>query len=427
MCMQQYRVMGSSALHVVTLHCNRPPVPCYVDGSSGAGGATNARITSLDGLRGIAALSVLFFHLLITSSDLGRGADGYRVHGLFHQLLTWTPLRAAWAGPEAVWIFFVLSGFVLARRYLDGTPVEVRSYYPRRLVRLYVPMIASVVFAVAVHAIPLRPYPGMTSSLGLALAPNQATHVLSTTLLVFGNSTSLNGVWWTLQWEVWFSLLLPIFVIASRAAGDRQVRLGFAFLLLATLGPAAVNGRVNLFTYSAITCLPIFGIGVALAGCERPLRSTTAFARRTWLGPILTFACAIGLVAPQGTLAIARTHHITGQLPFIVGTALSLLAATGLVTLALVYGDFARFLSTRPIHWLGTRSYSLYLVHVPILVTMSLIFKLTGTPWWYLIGATGLSLAIAEVFYRLVERPSIHLARSIGHRFSPRDRAAAEH
>jgi peptidoglycan/LPS O-acetylase OafA/YrhL len=70
--------------------------------------------------------------------------------------------------------------------------------------------------------------------------------------------------------------------------------------------------------------------------------------------------------------------------------------------------------------WLGKRSFSLYLVHEPIVVTVA--YLLGGRPslWMELGLAIPLSLLAAEVFGRFVEQPSLHLARNFGVSLSQR-------
>jgi hypothetical protein len=82
----------------------------------------SGRLPSLDGLRGVAALIVVVHHTLLTVPSLSVAyfLDGpAAVRGSKAWWLSWTPLHLIWAGGEAVIVFFVLSGFVLALPYVN--------------------------------------------------------------------------------------------------------------------------------------------------------------------------------------------------------------------------------------------------------------------------------------------------------------------
>ncbi|WP_431247643.1 acyltransferase family protein [Leifsonia xyli] len=94
-----------------------------------------------------------------------------------------------------------------------------------------------------------------------------------------------------------------------------------------------------------------------------------------------------------------------------------LLSLTGVATIvALAFASpVRRALETRPLQWAGTRSFSIYLVHEPILVAAAILVGADG--WWWLLVAAPLVpviLLVAEVFHRFVERPSITLSRTVG-------------
>jgi peptidoglycan/LPS O-acetylase OafA/YrhL len=76
----------------------------------------SARVTSLDGLRGLAAVVVLVHHALLAAPVFAAayygGSVADRVGGMAWAFI-YTPLHLIWAGTEAVYLFFVLSGVVL--------------------------------------------------------------------------------------------------------------------------------------------------------------------------------------------------------------------------------------------------------------------------------------------------------------------------
>ena len=111
-------------------------------------GATSARVTFLDGLRGIAAFVVIVSHLIAGFFPaLYFGAEG-RSGAELMDAISKSPLFVAYSGTFAVYIFFVLSGFVIAASAAKTTcrlPVLVIARY----LRLAVPVGASVCFAFA--------------------------------------------------------------------------------------------------------------------------------------------------------------------------------------------------------------------------------------------------------------------------------------
>ncbi len=99
------------------------------------------RFSSLDGLRGIAAVVVMIHHSMMVLPSLAA-PHFTNIH--VEPALSWswfaahTPLHWFWAGREAVWVFFVLSGFVLTRWLMRTSRQSWLAYYSSRLIRLYV-------------------------------------------------------------------------------------------------------------------------------------------------------------------------------------------------------------------------------------------------------------------------------------------------
>ncbi|CAN5298732.1 hypothetical protein BH09ACT1_BH09ACT1_04810 [soil metagenome] len=111
------------------------------------------RRNELDAVRGLAALSVLVFHILsVNSSQLALGITLAPVEGWLANVFTYSPLHVIWLGSEAVWLFFVLSGFVLSRS-ASRPSFECNVYFPSRLVRLYLPVFGAILFAWVIYLI----------------------------------------------------------------------------------------------------------------------------------------------------------------------------------------------------------------------------------------------------------------------------------
>ncbi len=362
------------------------------------------RIRSLDGLRGVAALIVVIHHTLLAASP--ALANTYLPNNGFHGptwawLLSETPLHILWAGPEMVLIFFVLSGYVLAipavrlaSRWFDS------SYYPRRIARLYVPAWFAIALGGLLHELHRHRVPG--ASWWLNAHVQQLTiydGVRDATLVHGGTLWPFTSVLWSLKYEVWFSLLLPLFL--ALAIATRQRRLAALVLAIGCVLVAVVGADRGAAT---LRFMPVFILGVLLAfHIERlqPPRSRLVF-------PIASIACVCLLTLDY--MAGGQGSSNSTGLPYIAAVLGAVLA----VWLAIVFSASRELLSRPRFQWLGSRSYSLYLVHEPIIVAIA--FLLGGRPdaWLLLIIAVPAALIASDLFWRLVESPSVRLARRLG-------------
>lgn len=347
------------------------------------------RLTQLDSLRGVAALVVVVHHVLLTVPVF---AEPYRSERPEVDGSAWwfvyTPLHLLWDGKAAVAIFFVLSGFVLVLPFARRRP-DWPTYYPRRLARLYLPTWAAVVFSLILNLVFVRQEVG---SWWVAQHQYNATSLLgiggaSTLVIATG---WLNSALWSLKWEVWFSLLLPLYLIVVRACGRWWP----------LLWPAAlIASQVGLTTdITALHYLPEFMIGVA-AGLHRETveRWTSRVSPAGWIACLVVALLAIN--APWYPVPVP--FSLTWMQ---AGCALLVLTVwrSGLV---------ARALNTAPLLWLGQVSFSLYLVHEPIVVSVA---QVTGDMWQTLGCSLVLSLLAGWAFYTWIEKPAHGLSRSVG-------------
>ena len=97
------------------------------------------RIEVFDGIRGLASLIVMFFHLCVWSVN-GYRANTYREFvSPFWEMMTNTPLKIFWGGNEAVLVFYIIGGFVLAKPYLTGRKLAFVPFIIRRWIRVMLP------------------------------------------------------------------------------------------------------------------------------------------------------------------------------------------------------------------------------------------------------------------------------------------------
>jgi peptidoglycan/LPS O-acetylase OafA/YrhL len=368
-----------------------------------------SRIRSLDGVRGIAAVVVLLYHHSLVARPALEQEPGV------WEWLTQSPVKILTAGTEAVLIFFVLSGLVVALPALKGG-LDWLSYYPSRLVRLYLPVVASLVLAAGFLA--LVPHSESQTAPGSWLLERNADAAPLSLLLneatLLPATYTLNNVLWSLRWEVLFSVLLPVFVVVARAVASR------VWVAVAVSTVLMVLGRV--VGVDALVYLPTFFLGTLMAANLDRLQAwgESVSARRAgWVWPGIGLVSAVVLISGW----LARPLVPAASTGSAVLWGLSGLGAAGLIAVAMLSPLSRRLLESRVPRWLGRISFSLYLVHIPVLAAAAFLI---GDDRWWLVSAVALpaSFAIAVLFHAAVERPAHALARRVGNRArSQRDRS----
>lgn len=373
--------------------------------------APTLRIPSLDGLRGAAALVVLLHHALLTMSGFAAVYWGLPAPG-FVAPFAFTPLHAIWAGHEAVLVFFILSGVVLTLPATQHRATPWVAYYPSRLIRLYLPVAFAVGFAVLLARLWPRDADGRFSPWVQMHneAPTLSSAVHNAFLL--NGTTWLNSPLWSLQWEVWFSLLLPLYVLLAVKWGRRfWIPIGCCLVTLIIAG--------DLTGIAALRYLPYFGLGALVAAnldAVSALSQRFSRSRRSTVVQLVLLAAALLMLTFRwwpGNLLPAPSANFS--------SAAVALGAVAIVLMAVCMPRVRAFLSSRALVAVGTISFSLYLVHEPILVTiavttapeMSWIAPLVGIP---------LSLLMSWLFFVLVERGTHRLARDVARRITARAR-----
>jgi len=358
------------------------------------------RIGSLDGLRGIAAAVVLVHHAFLTVPPLSKSNYGLAVPDSL-LWLTDSPLHVIWAGREAVFVFFVLSGFVLTLPALRRTQDWV-AFFPSRAVRLYVPVVASLLIALVLYLLVPR-----TSDPHQALWVNAHAQTLSLRSLfddfTLVSPTLLNSPLWSLTWEVLFSLLVPLFVSIAAVTMQRWWLTAVAGVLLSAAG--------EYLHLEWLIYLPMFLIGSALAAGWERIRAVP-----TGLGWGLLMASLLGISSPAW-FPPPFSHPVVEQVVILA-------AAFTVVLLAGKWLPAERFLLGPVPRELGRISFSLYLVHEPIAVSLANLLPVTWSPWWTVVATIPIAIGAAFVFSRFVELPAHRLAKAIAKRLSSGGTAA---
>jgi peptidoglycan/LPS O-acetylase OafA/YrhL len=375
------------------------------------------RTAGLDGLRAVAALSVLCLHVWLYGQP---NPDSPRRSGLLDS--------AVFEFRLGLVFFFVLSGYLLYRAFAGAAlqrerPVDVARYARRRFARIVPAYWLAMAGAIALLW-------GARGSAGVRLPPAEALPLFA----VFGQNYShatfftLNPVSWTLCLEAAFYVALPLIGFAAYRFG--RGRFGAQVALLLGLGAAGL-------TYSAVhyaagwdalagkalpAYLPHFACGmlVALWAERRRIRSAPDLSQAVSVALVIGgFALAGGDAlwhARAGTPAGDPWLSILGDVPAAAGFALVVAAAVA------GRGPAVGWMSARPLAWVGLVSYGVYLWHVPLILFLRSNGLLPSGMLPALAVVLPLVLAVSAASWYLVERPLLARAGRTRSRASARRR-----
>ncbi|WP_140885663.1 acyltransferase family protein [Muricoccus nepalensis] len=309
------------------------------------------RQPELDALRGLAALSVLLHHNLVAAGLL---------RGWLYDVLEASPLRGLVSGRPAVLFFFVLSGYVLARSLRGTGTGRSAGRYARwvlqRAVRLGLPTLGALLLSVLLYRLTYDgTWPGQTPWLRQQLwrhPPELGEFLRQALLLVPERGFDLVYPVWSLVHEWRISLLIPALVAVPALGGSR----GAARLVLVGAGLSGLaGGSAGEGTYTGETAL-------------EDLRATLYFLLPFLLGVALEAGRVAEIPGGWGMVAAALLA-VAGLAR--VGSDLAIVAAAALLIWAGQRpGPFRAALRRPALVALGTVSFSLYLVHEPLLAAL---------------------------------------------------------
>jgi peptidoglycan/LPS O-acetylase OafA/YrhL len=307
---------------------------------------TRKRLAGLDGLRGVAALFVVLHHCWLLSFpgfpvNDAPGWTGWLLYGHF-----------------AVVVFIVLSGFSLAvSPARSGWRLgSLPTFFSRRAWRILPPYWAALLFSLVI-AWTVIPQPGQQ-------VPTGQSALIYGLLLqdVFG-SPSPNGALWSIAVEAQLYLAFPLMLLVLRRAGA-AVMLGAVTAIVVLVGALApAVPAVDLLMRLTPQFAALFAMGAVCAGIVRA-------GERTGRLPWHWFAAAAALPV-LALIVLAGPSWVVANF-FWVDLAIG--PAAGLLLVGVATGRpvrLVRLLDTRPLRRLGSFSYSLYLIHSPLVVMVN--------------------------------------------------------
>ena len=349
-------------------------------------------ITGLDGIRAIAVIMVLAYHLKLA---------------LFK------------SGFLGVTVFFVLSGYLITGILIseveeEGT-IDLKNFWLRRIRRLVPAVMSMAVVIIFVSAVVNRVIftKGCKDFLASVLGFNNWWQIFNkVSYFEAAGVPSPFTHCWSLAIETQFYLIYPLILLGIyklvKSRGEGRAKRGLLFagvtLLLALISvilmivlfdPQQDASRVYYGTDTRAFSL-LFGALLAILWEYRMVPRRLSASVNMVLGSVSFAVLLVMTIAINGS---SNFWYRGGQFVGTILTVLVIYTVLGRKTW------LSRFLSNPVLKWIGDRSYSIYLWHYPIIL---LISKGIKASWWITLIEIVLSVVLAELSYRFIETPIRH-------------------
>ena len=363
--------------------------------------STQPRYKQLDSLRGLAALTVFLTHFL-----------GMKAGAPLFQQLSLSPLGVLVNGNAAVMFFFVLSGFVLSLPFVDNNkPLKLTAFYTKRVFRIYPAFMVAIIFSILLKDL-LFDKTAMAAFTGWIhnfwdwdWNKESISETLRTFLLIGPkfNDSLIDPPIWSLVIEMQISIVLPFFImIVSRGS----VALNMGLLLV-----------IVWLTYPHDAwALPVFYIGILMAKYKGPLINMISSRNTILIIVAVLFAILLYNNSYEFPSLIRQI-----QSPFKYTWSKYLMAAGGSIIMMLVLARkrLSHFFEHRIFVFFGDISYSFYLIHAPILLTMASVFtnRFALSPVYIFLSAFILAVTLSYLMFIFIEKPFQQFAKRLTGKF----------
>lgn len=364
------------------------------------------RIHELDSLRGIAAVTVMFSHyLLIFPAFFSDERNGIGVN-----IIKYTPLHIFWAGHEAVILFFIISGLVLTIPFINSKNINYGEYVLKRIFRIYIPYVFAVLIAIVSRVLFYTgPKNGLSDWFNNLWNNGFEYKLFFEHVLFIGsfNNNAYDPVLWSLIHEMRISLIFPFIIyIVKRCSIQKSLCIAMICSIMGISLTKVLNSRIGIdvdyfmtlhytamFIVGSILAMNLNGIlqnkFIKKSGIYLFLVGILFYTYRWWFFPKVSFF----------------HKEIIGDWMIVLGVVL--------IICFLLRDPLSSFMKHSVFRFLGKISYSLYLYHSIVMLTLiHLLYEHLNI---YIILALSIigSLFIAFLAQYFIERNSIKLGKNL--------------
>jgi len=366
----------------------------------------------LDSLRGLGAFTVIWCHFL------GCLPPDTAQHQWWIWLFKDTPLSVLQAGNEGIVFFFLLSGFVLSLSFIGGKKQPLYlPYLAKRIFRLYPAYLVAVFAAYLVKLFCYNgPIPGYAEFFNhlWQLSGGWNIFVSHLPLITQFKTAHLNPPVWSLVVEMRISLIFPLLVLLFTRFKAKSVALGLLFSILcgyvALHLKAEGSHKVAQSIFRTLSFIGYFQLGIYLADNKNQfIEKVASLSRKSRYGLVL----AGTLLYTNDLWLHALTQYVPQVLMLNKPPLTNFLTGLGASIFLIVAISIPSFLSNRVVHFFGTISYSMYLLHTVILNAFVATLHPYLNMWQMWILVFTATVAASAFCFHFVELPSMKLGSTV--------------
>jgi peptidoglycan/LPS O-acetylase OafA/YrhL len=368
----------------------------------------NSKLRFFDSFRGVAALIVVIGHARWL---LWEGySNGYKLHSdtylIFEKIIVYV-MSLFKFGHEMVMLFFVMSGFLIhygfSKKIKDGDSKFDITYFKKRFVRIYPVLLVSLLFTYLLDRLgiywrlPIYTSPTNNIIINETLKIDLSCNNFVKSVFLYGSNVwGSNVPMWSLKLEWFFYLIYPLFYLINRKYLKASYGIFVLLSIIFIMKPIQLV-FMNDFLMNLFASFPLWLLGAFVADVSTyRIRINLKNLYYLMLFPVLTILINID--------------------SYLICDYFVAIGFVGLIAFMLNSSAHFNIIQGRFFSFFSRISYSLYIIHFPILVFFSgLLFeifdgKLPQSQFFIFLGLI-FCVVISYLVYYFVERPSLSFKR----------------